>query len=282
MRDQKQRQLALFADIPEQCQDSGLGADVQRGERLIGKQQAWIHGQRARQGDSLALAPGKSCRPPVHLPRVQTDAAQQRGHAVLLFLAGAEPVGSDGFGDDAFHRPAGIEAGIGVLEHHLQMARTGRRARILLVESRESELPRGYPDDARERAGNRGLARTGLPHQADCFVGVNREIHFLHRRLPGAAVADRKAAQRGQGLTCFPAPAMCRDGSTPSRQRVQERACVVVAGFREQFAGRAMFHHPPAVHDVEAVAESCGHRQVVGDHQQRMALCAALEQFKHS
>ena len=94
VRDQKKRQLALFADVAKQRQDPGLGANVQRGQRLVGEQQARIHRQRARQGDPLALPPGKRCRAPVHLLRIQADAAQQRGPRGPSVLGGCTGGGS--------------------------------------------------------------------------------------------------------------------------------------------------------------------------------------------
>ena len=78
--------------------------------------------QRAGDGDALALAAGKFVRVAAHLLRRQPDAAEQRGDAVLDLAAARDAVDDERLADELADRHARVERGVGVLEHHLDVA----------------------------------------------------------------------------------------------------------------------------------------------------------------
>ena len=82
-----------------------------------------LRGERARDRDALALAAGELVRIFRAVGRIEADQLQQLAD-LPRDLGGAlrDAEGADRLGDDVERAPARIEAGVGVLEHHLDAA----------------------------------------------------------------------------------------------------------------------------------------------------------------
>src|SRR5690606_31706825 len=88
--------------------------------RLVADDEFRAARQRPGDGDALALAAGEFVRIFPHRVRIEPDALQKVGDALVgLAVPAGEPQRAHGLGDDVADAPARIEAGIGVLEDHL-------------------------------------------------------------------------------------------------------------------------------------------------------------------
>src|SRR5579862_4656211 len=68
VRDEQHRQTKVPLQLQQQVQHLCLNRDIQRRYRLIGDEKLWIHGQGARDTDSLTLAAGELMRVAIFVP----------------------------------------------------------------------------------------------------------------------------------------------------------------------------------------------------------------------
>ena len=118
-----------------------------------------------------------------------------------------QPMGAQRLGDAVGHAPARIEAGIGVLEDHLQIAAQahGGRARahlgqILPHDGDAARCRRQYPGDA---ARDGRFTRARFPDQREGFAARDGKAHLRHRQHPALLTSQRagdEALSRGEGL----------------------------------------------------------------------------------
>ena len=73
--------------IEQQVQDLRLHRNVQRGDRLVGDDQARVDRQRARDADALALTAAEGVREALHVLGAQAHQLQQLGHLIGALLA---------------------------------------------------------------------------------------------------------------------------------------------------------------------------------------------------
>ncbi len=125
MADEEHRQAETGAEVLQQVQDLGLHGDIERGDRLVGDDQLWLHGERPGDADALALAAGEFMWIAVGMLRLQADELQEFGDAPAALRAAGEAVGVQRLADDAADAQARVEAGVGVLEDHLHAPPVG-------------------------------------------------------------------------------------------------------------------------------------------------------------
>ena len=187
VRDEEHGEVELAAQAQEQVDDLRLDRNVERGDRLVADEEVRLHGERAGDGDALALPAGE-------LVRIAADDSPDRARP---FRASAwrlcrPPVGStspcasgpssDGLAD----AHARVERGEGVLEHGLDPRRAacGRAAidRRRRRDARDPALGSRMPAITRPRV---DLPQPGLADEAERLAARDRERDLAHR-LHGA------------------------------------------------------------------------------------------------
>ena len=73
----------LFLKVLEQVDDLRLDRDVERRDGLVGDDELRVDGQRPRDADALALAPGELVRIAVRVVRLQAHEPQQFADALF-------------------------------------------------------------------------------------------------------------------------------------------------------------------------------------------------------
>src|SRR5262249_44566060 len=109
----------LRAQIGEQIEDLRLYRDIERRDRLIGNNEIGRGRKRSGNGDALALTAGELMGQPLGVGRVEADKLEKFDDPILHRRAVAKVMDQEAIGDLRSHRPARIEAGIGVLKNHL-------------------------------------------------------------------------------------------------------------------------------------------------------------------
>ena len=161
-------QPVFVAQIGQQVQDLGLDADVQRAGRLVQQQQARLRSQGAGDRHALPLSPGQLVRIAKAEPPAQAHVVQQLDDALV------DPVHAlqaQGFRQDGIDGMARMQAGIGVLEHHLDGAKERPVALLSLLDltvDRDVAGPAG--DQTCDGAQDGRLARTAFADQAKAFA----------------------------------------------------------------------------------------------------------------
>ena len=117
--------------IDEQVDDLRLDRDVERGERLVGDDEARLDGERARDADALALAAGELVRIARRDLGAQADDVEQLARRALSRRRGvAEAVDDERLVEDGADGHARIERRVGILKDHLRaLAKRAQRAR---------------------------------------------------------------------------------------------------------------------------------------------------------
>ena len=122
MADHDEGQAALLAQAFQEVQHLGLHRSVQRRGRLVQQQHLGLQDQRPCHGHTLAL-------PTRELMRVTKAIAFAQAHVgqgLLDALFGvAQAVDGQRLGQDAVHRLAWVQAGVGILKNHLHAAAKG-------------------------------------------------------------------------------------------------------------------------------------------------------------
>jgi hypothetical protein len=182
-----QAQLALQAG--EQVEHLGLDRHVQRGHRLVADDQVGLAGQRTGDADPLALATRQLVGPAAAERPVEADLPQQLVDAGPAGgLAGVQLVHLQRLGDRVGDRPAGVERGERVLEHHRDPAPHGSQPSAPEgghVGAVELDAPGGRLDEAQQGEAERGLAAARLAHQAERLAAADLEVDAVdgpHRR----------------------------------------------------------------------------------------------------
>ena len=233
--DEQVRQAEPLLQILEQVHDLGLDTDVEGRDRLVADDQFGLARQGTGDADPLALPARELVRIAVGVARVEADEREQLADPVRSpRLAFAQAVQSDRLTERIADAHARIQAGIGILEDHLDAAsRPPQRLRIEHAEiftTEEHRSARGFhqPQDG---SPHRGLSAAAFPDKAQRFATSYGEAHAING-LDGADAAldektlgDRKVDReitdiekrrfrwRAHGLT--PSVALARCGSTP-------------------------------------------------------------------
>ncbi len=116
------RQLQLRTQVVQQVEHLALHRNVESADRFVGHQHGGLHGQRAGDGDTLALAARELAW--VHVPVALAGGrrCQAAGQASLVgVLAPEDALGS--FGDARPDRHPRVERRVRVLEDHLHGTR---------------------------------------------------------------------------------------------------------------------------------------------------------------
>src|SRR5690606_16911419 len=108
-------------DLAQKIDDLRLYRYVQRREGLIRDDELRLHRERPRNADALALSAGEFVRETLRLLLAQADLAQELVDARQTCGSPGQAMRIHGLGQNLAHAHAGIQAGIGVLEHDLYL-----------------------------------------------------------------------------------------------------------------------------------------------------------------
>ena len=116
----------FFLKILKQVHDLSLDADIECADGLVTDEQLRLDGQGPRNADALALSAAEFMGIAPHHVRLESDAPQQRGHA-LLSCFGVEflKMNLEGFADDGPHGHAGVEGAEWILKDILDTPTQG-------------------------------------------------------------------------------------------------------------------------------------------------------------
>ncbi len=238
MGDEQAAESAVALEVGEQVEDGRLHRDVERRGRFVRDDEIGVAGERAGDGDALALTAGELVRVPVGVFGAQSDLGEQFLDARADGGAAGPAVQLDRLGDDLTDGHARVERGRGVLEDQVEVLaqRTHRAAGQVgdVGAVHPDGAARGFVEAYGATADGR-LPAAGLPDQADDLTPADGdrdpvdgtdgaaarggEVPF-HRIDPEHGVrlvrgALGAFARGGDGLWCghFPASWSVRAGS---------------------------------------------------------------------
>ena len=202
VRDENHGEFHLAGEVAEEVQNLRLDGDIQRGDRLIGDDELGLDGQRACDGNALALAAGKLVRIFAHEPRRQTDFFHQRADRPGQVGLGDFAVDLNRLGERGVNGHARVERGVRVLKNHLEIGTCGAQflaAHVGEGSAAESDGAGGRLDELQDGAAQSGFAAAGLTdeskylalgqaqrHVVDCFDRAGdfaEQNPFLHREV---------------------------------------------------------------------------------------------------
>ncbi|RPK76440.1 hypothetical protein EES42_03360 [Streptomyces sp. ADI95-17] len=171
VRDEHVAQPELSLEPVQQVDDLRLYGDVEGGDGLVGDDDLGVQGQTAGDADALALTAGELVRIAVDVLRVEPDDVQQLlDPAAPVALRGDLGVDLVRLPDDVADRHARVQRGVGVLEHHLDVA----AHRLQGAPGQLGDVLALVPDRAGRRLfqvhqhlGHGRLPAAGLPHDAE-------------------------------------------------------------------------------------------------------------------
>ena len=227
VRDEEIGEAELRCRRQQKIDDLGLDRHVERAERLVADDQARLRRERAGDADALALAAAELARQALRPSprRARRDPAVPRPGAPA---PRRHPGDLQRLADDRTDALAGIEAGIGILEDHLQTPpRRPQRPPAERASARHpanSTRAAGRALQQGQGAAQRGLAATALADDRQRFTGTTARLmpstartQSCPRRNPGcgetrpagralpeaACRVARVAASPGIASVCF-------------------------------------------------------------------------------
>jgi hypothetical protein len=213
------------AEVLQQGRDLGLNGGVETGEGLVQDQEPRLHGQRARDGQPLALPAAQLERPALRLRGGKADHLHQLERAAPPLGAVAAAEDLQRLGDDLGRGQPGRESGRGILEQELHaLAERAQRgpAQGRHVGAVEVDLAAGRLfQPARQRAS------VDLP-EPDCPTRATTRPRSIVRSLGPARPRARTRCGRGAGSVwsgrgCAPAARHSWRRPPPSRARIGAR-----------------------------------------------------------
>jgi hypothetical protein len=196
-------------DFAEQVQDLGLHRCVERGDRLVGHQEAWFQGEGSGNRNSLLLAATQLFRAPTQDAFIQGNRPEQFPDSRPDPGIKTDALRLEGFGHDFPYGHPRVKGADRILEYHLEFAplrpQPGRRqaAQITPVEQYGSGIRRLQQQGA-PRQGS--LPATGFPDQPD-------GISFPHYKIDPGQRPDGTTATEQPGLKINRKPANFEDGN---------------------------------------------------------------------
>src|SRR5262249_8495289 len=87
VRDEEIGEPELRLEILQQVHDLSLDRDVERGDRLVGDDQLWVHRERPRDADALALAAGELVGITAEVVGQEADRLEELHYSLLALLS---------------------------------------------------------------------------------------------------------------------------------------------------------------------------------------------------
>ena len=179
--DEQVGQAVLVLQVLQQVDHLGPDRHVQGRHRLVGHDQLGLEGQGPGDADALALPAAEGVGVAVDEVAGQAAPLQQLpGPVVAVGQAVDQAVDVQRLADQLGHRHAGVEAGVGVLEHQLHVP--PQPAQLLAADlgdvlAPEVDAAPGHLDPAQDGPAGGGLAGARLADQAQGLAGGDPEAH---------------------------------------------------------------------------------------------------------
>ena len=193
MGDEHVGQPPLLLQILQQVQNLGLDGHVQGGHRLVTDDEPGMQGQGLGDGNALALASGELVGVAVLGALGHPHQIQQPVHLLFHGLAGGQAVVDHGVRQNLKHVLFGVQGGVTVLKHHLQLGADCLQLpglRVCELQPVKADGAGGgllQPDNL---PADGALAAAGLAHQAQGGAGVDGKAHVVHRVDVAGDVGD--------------------------------------------------------------------------------------------
>ena len=81
--DEEHREVESLLEVQQQIENLGLDGDIERGDRFVGDEKAWLGGQGTGDGDPLTLSAAEGMGKAALVLRSQPDHLQQFADAVI-------------------------------------------------------------------------------------------------------------------------------------------------------------------------------------------------------
>src|SRR5713226_4852044 len=211
--DEEIRELELVLQVLEQVHDLGLNRYVQRGDGLVGDDQAWGQDQGAGDPDALPLPARELVRISVREVGVEPADLHDLLHALLALALVAQAEILQRLGDDVADGHPGVERGIRVLEddlHPLTHLAQLVAAHLGQLTALELDRARGGRLQLHDHPPEGGLPAARLAHQAQrlaCRDVEGDPVHGLDDRATAETATGRKVlvdiGDRDQGSYPF-------------------------------------------------------------------------------
>ena len=284
-------QAQVLLEPPQQGQHIGLHFGVEHAHAFIAEQHLGFQDQGPRNRHPLLLAARELAGQALFkgFRGFEAHGAEPLAGPLARLGPAGQPMDQQRIGDGIAHPHLGVEAGQGVLEHHLDAApglpqrRAFESAQVVALE------PHGSPAHGRQshQGSTEGaFAAAGGAHQANGFPLLELQAHPIHGRKPAPApgrggqgmptAQGINFQQQGCGfqrlaLAAFPGAGL---GDQPLGQGR--------LGGGEHREGAALFHPLALIEHGDLIAPASRHGQVVADQQQGTAgLVAERLQFAH-
>ena len=181
---EQQRQSALALQCRQQHEDFATMMRVQRRHRLVADQQLRIAGQRAGNGDALALAAGELVRVSHGHVGIEADCHQQFAGFSEPRCRIADAVDPQRFAHDVANAHARIQRRIRILEHHADAF--AHRAQRGAVQCGQLDIVQPHPtlraaQQAQHRAAEGALAAAAFAQQREAFAAMQGERDIVQR-----------------------------------------------------------------------------------------------------
>ena len=182
VRDEQVGQPELLLQLREQVDDLGLDRDIQRRDRLVGRDELRLDGQGPRDAGALPLAAAELVRVAPHRILRQADHLDQLVHAPGALRALGQAVHAQGLGQHGADGHPRIQGGVRILEDHLHPAphasqRGAEHAHDLLAV--ELDAPLGHADQPDHRPREGRLAAARFAHQAHRLATAHVKGHAV-------------------------------------------------------------------------------------------------------
>jgi hypothetical protein len=195
VRDEQVREPELLAQRAEQVQDLCLNRDVERRHGLVADDQLRLDRERARDRDSLSLAPRQRSRTAPHVAERQADTGEELVHARVGAIAGVA-VDAEYLPERRPDRLRRVECRVRILEDDLHRAPelpailAGELRVVARIHTADRDRPAGRRLEPDEAAAQSRLPRARLSDDADRLALCNRERD----------VGDGRSARVGEDL----------------------------------------------------------------------------------
>ncbi|MPM69170.1 hypothetical protein SDC9_116114 [bioreactor metagenome] len=174
-------QAHALLKLLEHIDHLGLNGYVQGGDGLVADDELGVYGQGAGDAHPLALAPGKFMGIAVGVLSVEPNEIKQLHDAVPALLGILrQMVDIDGLAHDIAHRHAGVQAGVGILEHDLHLPPVRKHVHMGDVFPVVKNLAAGGFVEAQQGAARGGLAAAGFSHEAQGLALIDIEGHVVN------------------------------------------------------------------------------------------------------
>ena len=122
VRDEEIRDSEIALQVGHKIEDLRLHRHIERGDRLVGDEQARLQHQGACNRDALALAAGEHMRIAPGVLGPQPDFSQHVLHALAPGFRRQARVDDEWLLENGLYRLSRVERAVGILEHELHLA----------------------------------------------------------------------------------------------------------------------------------------------------------------